>query len=143
MLVSIVIPCSNSQETIGKVVEMAMEEFRTLKDYDCEDVYKRQMYKSRKVIAKDGNIYYAGSNGWCCNFGFKTITEDGKKNTYYFGKNAKAYKGWHTINGKKYYFYKGNTQGSAVMARNITLTSGSGVVSVFNKNGVCIKQYKK
>lgn len=101
------------------------------------------MYKSRKVIAKDGNIYYAGSNGWCCNFGFKTITEDGKKNTYYFGKNAKAYKGWHTINGKKYYFYKGNTQGSAVMARNITLTSGSGVVSVFNKNGVCIKQYKK
>lgn len=36
MLVSIVIPCYNSQETIGKVVELAMEEFRKLKDYDCE-----------------------------------------------------------------------------------------------------------
>lgn len=100
------------------------------------------MYKSKKVIDKDGNIYYAGSNGWCCDFGFKTIKENGKKNTYYFGKNARAYKGWHTINGKKYYFYKGSTQGSAIMAQNITLTSSSGVVSVFNKKGVCIKQYQ-
>ena len=38
MLVSIVIPCYNSQETIGKVVELAREEFRKLKDYDCEFV---------------------------------------------------------------------------------------------------------
>ena len=38
MLVSIVIPCYNSQETIGKVVELAQEEFRKLKDYDCEFV---------------------------------------------------------------------------------------------------------
>lgn len=38
MLVSIVIPCYNSQETIGKVVELAIEEFKKLQDYECEFV---------------------------------------------------------------------------------------------------------
>ena len=38
MLVSIVIPCYNSEHTIGKVVELAIEEFQKLKDYECEFV---------------------------------------------------------------------------------------------------------
>ena len=38
MLVSIVIPCYNSEQTIGKVVELAIEEFEKLKDYECEFV---------------------------------------------------------------------------------------------------------
>lgn len=38
MLVSIVIPCYNSQETIGKVVELAIKEFEKLQDYECEFV---------------------------------------------------------------------------------------------------------
>lgn len=38
MLVSIVIPCYNSEHTIGKVVELAVEEFGKLEDYDCEFV---------------------------------------------------------------------------------------------------------
>ena len=38
MLVSIVIPCYNSEHTIGKVVELAVEEFSKLEDYDCEFV---------------------------------------------------------------------------------------------------------
>ena len=38
MLVSIVIPCYNSEQTIGKVVELAIEEFKKLKDYECEFV---------------------------------------------------------------------------------------------------------
>ena len=38
MLVSIVIPCYNSEHTIGKVVELAIEEFEKLKDYECEFV---------------------------------------------------------------------------------------------------------
>ena len=58
MLVSIVIPCYNSEATIRKVVEMVMEEFQKMEGYDCEfvlvndcskavsythlDVYKRQ-----------------------------------------------------------------------------------------------------
>lgn len=101
------------------------------------------LYRSQKIIAEDGNIYYVSSYGRCADFGFINIPENGKKNTYYFGTDARAYKGWHTINGKKYYFYKGNTEGSGVMAKSITLTSSSGVVSVFNAQGVCIKQYKK
>lgn len=38
MLVSIVIPCYNSEKTIGRVVELAIEEFARLKDYECEFV---------------------------------------------------------------------------------------------------------
>ena len=38
MLVSIVIPCYNSEHTIRKVVELAVEEFGKLEDYDCEFV---------------------------------------------------------------------------------------------------------
>ena len=38
MLVSIVIPCYNSEHSIGKVVELAIEEFKKLNDYECEFV---------------------------------------------------------------------------------------------------------
>lgn len=101
------------------------------------------MYKNRKLITTAGNIYYLGSTGARYENGFYTVTENGVKNTYYFAKNGRAYRGWHTIKGKKYYFYKGTSKKSGVRAENITLTSSSGVVSVFNKSGVCTKQYKK
>lgn len=101
------------------------------------------MTKNCKVITTTGNIYYMGSNGAACSNGFLTIKESGVKNTYYFAKNGRAYKGWHTIKGKKYYFYKGTSKKSGVMAKSVTLTSSTGVVSVFNKNGVCTKQYRK
>ncbi|MDO4477845.1 MAG: glycosyltransferase family 2 protein [Lachnospiraceae bacterium] len=38
MLVSIVIPCYNSEQTIGRVVEMVMREFENFPGYDCEFV---------------------------------------------------------------------------------------------------------
>ncbi|MDO4272816.1 MAG: glycosyltransferase family 2 protein [Eubacteriales bacterium] len=38
MLVSIVIPCYNSEQTIGKVVELSVKEFEKTKDYECEFV---------------------------------------------------------------------------------------------------------
>ncbi|MDC7291376.1 glycosyltransferase family 2 protein [Blautia schinkii] len=38
MLVSIVIPCYNSEQTIGKVVDLAVAEFEKLENYDCEFV---------------------------------------------------------------------------------------------------------
>ena len=38
MLVSIVIPCYNSEKTIGKVVELSIEEFSKMDGYDCEFV---------------------------------------------------------------------------------------------------------
>lgn len=37
-LISIVIPCYNSQATIRKVVEMVMDEFKKMDEYDCEFV---------------------------------------------------------------------------------------------------------
>ena len=38
MLVSIVITCYNSEHTIGRVVELAIEEFKKMNDYECEFV---------------------------------------------------------------------------------------------------------
>lgn len=38
MLVSIVIPCYNSEHTISRVVELAIEEFKKLDGYECEFV---------------------------------------------------------------------------------------------------------
>ena len=37
-LISIVIPCYNSQATIRKVVEMVMDEFKKMEQYECEFV---------------------------------------------------------------------------------------------------------
>ena len=55
----------------------------------------------------------------------------------FFGVNTKG-------ETKKYYFYKGNSKIlSGTRAENITLTSSNNIVSVFDKNGVCTKQYKK
>ena len=68
---------------------------------------------------------------------FVTISKNGKKNTYYFGSNGKAYKGWHKIKGKKYYFYRGTGAKAGIRAQSVRLTSSGGVVSVFNKYGVC------
>lgn len=100
------------------------------------------MEKNYKYVAANGSIYYFGSKGYRAKNKFITLTENGRKNTYYFGKNGKAYKGWYTIKGKKYYFYRGTGAGAGVRAQNVSLTSADGLVSVFNKNGVCTKQYR-
>ena len=57
MLVSIVIPCYNSEHTIGKVVELAIDEFDKLADYECEFVlvndYSRDgTWKSISALAE-------------------------------------------------------------------------------------------
>lgn len=62
MLVSIVIPCYNSQETIGKVVELAIEEFEKLKDYECEFILVNDYSKDhtwqtiKELVAKYPNV---------------------------------------------------------------------------------------
>ena len=38
MLISIVIPCYNSQDTIEKVVDLCVEEFKKIDGYECEFV---------------------------------------------------------------------------------------------------------
>lgn len=99
------------------------------------------LYKNRKIVRQNGDTYYAGSNGACYTNGMRKVREDGVIHTYYFQKNGKAYKGWLTYEGKKYYFYKGNSKLSGTRAENVTLTSAKKVVSVFNEEGVCIRQY--
>ena len=44
MLVSIIIPCYNSEHTIGKVVELAIQEFEKLENYECEFVCGSWIY---------------------------------------------------------------------------------------------------
>lgn len=101
------------------------------------------MFKNRRVTRSTGDIYYFGSDGVRCENGMYKVREKNGEHTYYFQKNGKAYKGWLTLNGKKYYFYKGSFALSGTRAENITLTSSNRIVSVFDGNGVCIRQYKK
>lgn len=100
-----------------------------------------EMQVNFKYVDSSGNIYYFNKKGVCVRNKFYSITVGGQKLTYYFGKNGKAYKGWHTINGKKYYFYKGTGPKAGVCAKSIKLTSKMGIVSVFDKDGVCTQQY--
>lgn len=106
-------------------------------------INKAYLYKNTRFVRGNGDIYYAGSDGACYTNGMHKVTENGVTHTYYFQKNGKAYKGWLTYKGKKYYFYKGTSKLSGTRAENITLTSAQKVVSVFDAQGVCIKQYKK
>lgn len=103
---------------------------------------KSYMCKNTKIIRSNGDIYFAGKDGACYKNGIYKIKENGVIHTYYFQKNAKAYKGWLTVKGKKFYFYKGNSQKSGTRAENITLTNARKIASVFDKKGVCIKQTK-
>lgn len=106
------------------------------------DTEKGYMCKNYRLVTEKGTIYYFGSDGVRVKSTFVTVSENGKSKTYYFGSNGQGYKGWHTINGKKYYFYKTGAN-AGVRAESVTLTSSKGIVSVFNKYGVCTKQYKK
>lgn len=101
------------------------------------------MYRNHRVTRVNGDIYYFGSDGVRYESGMTEVVENSKINTYYFQKDGKAHKGWLTLAGKKYYFYKGSSAVSGTRAENITLTSSDNVVSVFDENGVCVKQYKK
>lgn len=95
----------------------------------------------KRIDPRDGNIYYYGADGARYNSGFAQITENGVIHTYYFNKQGKAYKQWHTIKGKKYYFYPGRTQNSGARAESVTLTI-DGMICRFDSNGVCVSQIK-
>ena len=111
--------------------------------YYCFNTDTFVMEKNYKHIAANGNIYYFNSNGVRVKSKFISIRENGSTNVYYFGKSGKAYRGWHTIKGKKYYFYQGTGINAGARAQGIKLTSAAGIVSVFDKNGVCTRQYKE
>ena len=81
-------------------------------------------------------------NGVRFNGGFKTIRENGAYNTYYFQKNGQAKKGWLRLNGKKYYFYPSGDK-AGVCAKNTKIRTASGMIYVFDKNGVYVRRYKR
>lgn len=62
MLVSIVIPCYNSEKTIGTVVELAIEEFERLDGYQCEFVLVNDYSRDgtwdtiRRLAEKHSNV---------------------------------------------------------------------------------------
>ena len=103
------------------------------------DKNRGYMMTKAKLLTKDGTLYYYGSDGARVTSGLTTITENGKKYTYYFRKNGKAAKGWKTISGKTYYFYGGKSDNTGRRAENITLTI-RGEECTFDKNGVLKKR---
>lgn len=100
---------------------------------------KGYAFTNRKRIGKDGNIYYYGEDGARLNKGFAQIKENGKINTYYFNKEGKAYKQWHKVKGKWYYFYPGRTDMSGVRVENRKLVI-DGKEYTFDINGVCVNK---
>lgn len=96
-------------------------------------------FTNRKRITKEGDIYYYGEDGARLNKGFAKIRENGRTNTYYFNKAGKAYKQWHKVKGKWYYFYPGRTNTSGVRVENKTLTI-DGKKYIFDVNGACINR---
>lgn len=66
------------------------------------------MEKNYKYVAANGSIYYFGSKGYRAKNKFITLTENGRKNTYYFGKNGKAYNGLVHYQRKKILFLPRN-----------------------------------
>ena len=47
MLVSIVIPCYNSEKTIGEVVELCMDTFNKIENYECEMILVNDYSKDK------------------------------------------------------------------------------------------------
>lgn len=91
------------------------------------------LYKNKKAVNKAGDIYYFGKYGTRFANRFMTLKEKGKSNRYYFGSNGKAYKGWHKIDGKWYYFHKK----TGIAYRNCRVKNSSGKVYIFDSKGVC------
>ena len=95
------------------------------------------MKTNLKIVAANGQTYYFTETGVMAIDGWHRLTENGKKNTYYFGTNGMAYKGWHTIDGNDYFFYTDDYPIPGVRAENVTLAIGNRYYR-FDENGVCV-----
>ena len=100
------------------------------------------MYADHLRLFSSGDVYYYGADGVRVNKGLTKITRNGVTYTYYFNKAGKAYKGWHVIRGKSYYFYGGRNARSGIRAENVSLMI-NGELCVFNEEGVCIRRTRR
>ena len=97
------------------------------------------MKKNFKYVNKNGGIFYYKANGEMATDGWRTLTEDGKKNVYYFCSAGNAYKGWRKVNGIYYYFYPDGNPYPGARAQNVTLIIGK-MKCTFNGKGICVKR---
>ena len=105
--------------------------FDTTRGYMCTDRLVR--------MSSTGQVYYYGADGLRVKSRLVTVVRDGVSCTYYFNKEGKAYKGWHIIGNKRYYFYGGNNAKTGIRVENTSLLIGN-ELCVFDKNGVCIRR---
>ena len=94
---------------------------------------KAYLYVKKIFTRKNGDIYYAGTKGFCYTNGFVSLKVNGVSNRYYFGTDGKALKGWQKIQGKWYYFDK--KTGAAY--RNRKVKNAAGKTYIFNSRGEC------
>ncbi len=86
MLVSIVIPCYNSEHTIEKVVDLTMQEFEKYKNYECEMILVND-------YSRDGTI------DAICRAAKKYPNVTGVNLAKNFGQHAAIMAGLHYIHG--------------------------------------------
>lgn len=98
------------------------------------DPKTRVMYKDQ-LLVRNNEVYYFGSDGVRLFNSWKTIKVTGGTRTYYFNSKGKAQKGWMTLNGKKYFFFKSGKY-IGVRATSKKIKTSGGYVYVFDKNGV-------
>ncbi|MBP3901845.1 MAG: hypothetical protein J6D53_10420 [Blautia sp.] len=97
------------------------------------------MKKNLKYVYKSGAIYYYAYDGVMATNGWRALTENGKKNVYYFCRNGNAYKSWHKIGGNEFFFYTDDYPNPGVRAENVILTIGN-MKCKFNEKGICVKK---
>lgn len=99
--------------------------------------YLNKGYKATNVKGViNGNVYYFTKDGSRYQGGWLKLRISGKVYTYYFSKSTgAALRGWHNVNGQRYYFLK-NTRPVGAMAQNCTIKC-KGVIYKFDAKGLC------
>ena len=103
------------------------------------DTARGYVTENKLCLSKDGNVYYYGKDGLRYTGGLLKVKVNGETRTYYFNKQGKAYKSWHIIGKKRYYFYGGRDEKTGIRAENTSLLI-DGELCVFDRNGVCIRR---
>ena len=106
------------------------------KSYLFDKTYCYAYFKYKHKLS-NGKLIYYGLDAAMVRSSWVTIKENGVKHTYFFGMDGTCYRGWHTIGGKKYYFFPGTGSNEGIRAEKVTLKI-SGKYYTFDANGICV-----